>query len=217
MLTNLIRAHSFESTATTVSLTLHHLAMHPDIQDKVYQEIMETLPTLEDDTSLDENANHDPIERVNLDNLAKFKYLSCVVDETLRLHTPGLFTERVANKDLTLQTSERTYNIKKDDLIHIPIHAMHRDPEQFPEPEEFQPERFLNPVHHNYAYLPFSHGPRNCVAKTFALLEVKLALLNLLYHFKFSQCKDTKDPPAIVPQINMIVIKAVPLKVEHRN
>ena len=81
--------------------------------------------------------------------------------------------------------------IKKGVLVHIPVYAMHRHPEFFPEPDSFKPERIL-PDHHPYAYMPLGAGPKNCVAPRLALMEAKLALLHTVYHYKFSCSNKTK-------------------------
>jgi cytochrome P450 len=68
----------------------------------------------------------------------------------------------------------------------IPQWTLHRDGRFFPEPEEFRPARWENPVHPRFAYLPFSTGPRNCIGESFAWLEMLLALAILVRGFDFS-------------------------------
>lgn len=186
--------------------------MCEEAQDKLYQEIKTVLTTLET------NNLEDPIEMVDLEHLNKFQYLSAVVNETLRKHPPATMTERQAAKDIKLSTADGKYsvNIFKGDVVQVPIYAVHYDEDNFTEPELFRPERFLQPTHHNYAYLPFGQGPRNCVAKSFALMEVKLAVLHLVYRYKFTKCEATKHPVEIYFQNNLRVPKAVPLMAEKR-
>jgi cytochrome P450 len=116
------------------------------------------------------------------------KYLSAVIDETLRLY-PAVFVERCAGRDYELKGTGIT--IPKDSLVHIPVYAMHRDPDNFPNPDDFKPERFLaeNIAHHSYAYLPFGAGPRNCIGMRLAQMEVKVALVKLVTSFIFSTTK----------------------------
>ncbi|CAG2183294.1 unnamed protein product, partial [Oppiella nova] len=111
--------------------------------------------------------------------------MDAVIDETLRLYTVVMFHERVANEDYELKGTGIT--IKKDDVVHIPIYAIHRDPEHFSDPEVFRPERFLpeNIAHNPYTYLPFGAGPRNCLGMRLAQLEIKLALVNLVHRYVF--------------------------------
>ncbi len=74
-------------------------------------------------------------------------------------------------------------------LIEIYPYALHRDPEFFPEPEVFKPERFLEesgqPKHHPYAYIPFGGGPRLCIGMRFALNEMRMCVSKLINKFEF--------------------------------
>ncbi|GBM26738.1 Thromboxane-A synthase [Araneus ventricosus] len=85
--------------------------------------------------------------------------------------------------------------IPKGMLITIPVYAMHRDPKYWPNPERFDPERFEPEVEKNrpeFCYLPFGAGPRKCLGKTFALIEIKFCLAYVVRHFKVNRCPETK-------------------------
>ncbi len=94
--------------------------------------------------------------------------------------------ERVAKEDYVLGNTG--IQIKRGQIIHFPTYAIHRNPENFSEPNSFKPERFFpeNPSHNPYSDLPFGAGPPNYVGMRLALLEVKLALIHSVYRFKFS-------------------------------
>ena len=179
----------YETTATTITLALYLLALNPSKQDKLYEEIVDQLERLEKETG-----ENDPVKLVTMDELNNFKYLSATIDETLRLYPPVNTLERSAKDDIVLETSDgkRKFKMMKDDVFRISVYTMHYDERQFPEPEKFQPERFIEePTFHKYAYLPFSSGPRNCVAKRLALMEAKLAVLNIIKNFKVETCSKT--------------------------
>ncbi|CAG2176701.1 unnamed protein product, partial [Oppiella nova] len=162
----------YETTATALSLCLYHIGKHPDVQQKLFNEVKKYLEHIKSDTD-------------SYDTLGSLKYMDAVVAETLRLFPATVSTEREANRDYTLRGTGIT--IKKDHIVHIPTYALHRDPEHFPQPDEFKPERFLADkiTHHSYAYLPFGAGPRNCIGMRLAQTEIKLALINLVDQYKF--------------------------------
>jgi cytochrome P450 family 3 subfamily A len=118
------------------------------------------------------------------------KYMDMVIDETLRLFPPATRTDRVANADFEYQGIQ----MKKGQVVGIPIYALHHDPDIYSSPEEFQPERFSDEnkkKRDNEAYMPFGAGPRNCVGMRFALMEIKLMLSTVLTKYRFETCDKT--------------------------
>lgn len=87
--------------------------------------------------------------------------------------------------------------IQKGVGIWVPIYAIQRDPEFYPDPERFDPDRFLpeeveqrNPI----TYMPFGDGPRQCIGIRFAMMKARVALVTLLMNFEFSVCEKTLEP-----------------------
>ncbi|CAF0708583.1 unnamed protein product [Brachionus calyciflorus] len=84
----------------------------------------------------------------------------------------------------------------KDLMIFVPLYALHHNPEIYPDPDRFDPERFNDEnkqKRENNTYLPFGNGPRNCLGMRFALLEMKLALALTLSKFRFETCDKTPE------------------------
>uniref|UniRef100_A0A8D1F3E5 unspecific monooxygenase n=1 Tax=Sus scrofa TaxID=9823 RepID=A0A8D1F3E5_PIG len=174
----------YETTSSSLSLLVYELATHPDVQQKLQEEIDATFPNKAPPT---------------YDGLAQMEYLDMVVNESLRIFpvTPRL--ERVCKKDVEIHG----VSVPKGTVMMVPVFSIHRDPELWPEPEEFRPERFskknkdtINP----YTYLPFGTGPRNCIGMRFALMNMKLALVRVLQNFSFKPCKETQIPLKISSQ-----------------
>ncbi|KAH0520890.1 Cytochrome P450 3A31, partial [Microtus ochrogaster] len=148
------------------------------------------------------------------DKVMEIEYLDMVLSETLRLYSITDRLQRVCKQDMEMGG----VFIPKGSVVMIPIFSLHRDPQYWPEPEEFRPERFskenkgrINP----YVYMPFGYGPRNCIGMRFALMNMKLALTKLLQNFSFQPCKETQIPlklhrkPLLKPE-KPIVLKVVP-------
>lgn len=70
-------------------------------------------------------------------------------------------------------------------MVHILIYHLHRDPKYFENPEEFDPNRFLeNEVTHPFAYVPFSAGQRNCIGQKFAMMELRTVIGEIIKNFE---------------------------------
>lgn len=188
----------YDTTATTITMTCYNLATHPEMQDQLYTEIKQVIAKLSSEMNTE-----DPFDLVTLDTLSRFEYLNAVVNETLRIHPPVPSIERRAAADIKLETSDGRIciDLKKGDVIHIPIWSIHHDPDNYEEPNSFRPDRFIGePKHHRYAHIPFGSGPRTCVARSLGLLEAKMAVLHLVRHFRMSVC----DQTAVSVEIQLI-------------
>ena len=180
----------YDTTASLISTACYSLATNPEKQDQFAKEIENCLTEWDKENP----ETNDPYQLASFENLNHFEYLTGVINETLRLYAPLGFTERQASNDIRLATSDdRTYiNVKKGDILHIPVYSLHHNKDYFPEPDKFIPERFIGTqTHPKYAYLPFGLGPRNCIAKSLALLEAKIALFHIFRNYKLSTCENT--------------------------
>nr|QZM07461.1 cytochrome P450 monooxygenase CYP9EK2 [Lasioderma serricorne] len=165
----------FDTTASTMSFMSFELAKNPDIQKKLQEEIDDVLEMSQG--------------KVTYEMITKMKYLDQVVSETLRKWTPGLQLDRLCIKDYVIEPEnpdEKPYVIKKGDCVIIPVIGFHYDPQFFPNPEQFNPDRFSDENKKNIvpgSYIPFGNGPRNCIGSRFALLEVKTLFFHILSKF----------------------------------
>ena len=102
---------------------------------------------------------------------------------------------RRATKDYRID--EVNFTMPKGTLVLIPIYAIHHDPEYYPKPEEFNPDRFTPEEINNRpssSWIPFGDGPRNCIAMRFGIMQAKVGLVTLLKHFAFSPSDRTEVP-----------------------
>lgn len=90
----------------------------------------------------------------------------------------------------------------------VPTYAFHHDPEFFPNPSKFEPDRFSDEckaARHPYAYLPFGEGPRICIGLRFGLIQTKVGLAMMLRNFKFGVC-DKTNIPLKIDNIHMLYV-----------
>ncbi|KAH8401477.1 hypothetical protein KR009_005750 [Drosophila setifemur] len=173
----------FETVATCLSFTSYELLINPEVQDKLYEEIL----------AVEEELQGKPLD---YDTLMGMKYLDCVVSESLRKWPPAFVLDRMCSADFQLRDEEGNVkvNICANDLLHIPIIAIHHDPDNFPEPEEFRPERFDDEHKHEirpFTYLPFGVGQRSCIGNRMALMEVKSVIYKLVLRFRLKPTEKT--------------------------
>lgn len=146
----------FDSTSGLLTFLIYELCVNPEIQQKLYEEISE----------IDRKLDGKPIA---YNDLKELKYLDQVVSESLRKWPITHLIDRLCVKDYVCKYDENTeFRFEKDVVLFLPIYAFHHDPNFFPDPEKFDPERFSDENKHNIksgTYLPFGTGPRNCIGK----------------------------------------------------
>ncbi|XP_010213750.1 PREDICTED: thromboxane-A synthase-like, partial [Tinamus guttatus] len=168
----------YETTTSTLSFATYLLATNPECQEKVLREV--------DDFS----AKH---IIPDYENVQELPYLDMVVAETLRMYPPAFRFTREAAKDCVVLGQR----IPARAVIEVAVGHLHYNPDFWPEPEKFIPERFTEEAkkeRHPFAYLPFGAGPRGCIGMRMGLLETKMTLLRILQKFRFKTCPDTEIP-----------------------
>ncbi|CAG9584935.1 unnamed protein product [Danaus chrysippus] len=183
-------AAGYESSASTLVMCVHELALNPDVQEKLYQEIKEF------------KEKHGQITFEHIHNL---KYLDCVLSETSRKWATVLALDRTCTLPYELPPPReglRPVQLKPGDVVYNMVISIHKDPIHHPNPEKFEPERFSEENKHKikpFTYMPFGLGPRNCIGIRFAQLELKILIFDLVSNYKIVKCSKTMDPVVLKP------------------
>lgn len=195
-------AAGLETTAITLTYALYELALNTDIQAKLHLEI----------DSLNDS------ETITYEKLQELLYLDAFISETLRKHPPGYMHDRVCNKPVVVQDdSGKEILIEKDVQVWINVYAMHHNEKYFPDPDKFDPQRFLSDKKvEPYSYLPFGKGPRACIGMRFALMEVKLMLFYLLSNFSVERCERTPTTVRYTGEFTLVPDKDIIVKLKPR-
>ena len=190
----------YETSSNTLAYITYHLAINPEVQDKLRGEIKEAVKA-NPDSPLYELAHN-------------IEYLDCVINEALRLNPPLAQVDRECVEDYEVNGIHIPAGLQ----VIIPVYYLHRDPDVWSDPEKFDPERFQSPAkdtRHPYQFLPFGLGPRSCIGMRFALMEIKIALVKFLMKYKFVRSPKTQVPLEILAGVTLIPKHGVHVKIEQ--
>ncbi|XP_046679315.1 cytochrome P450 4g15-like [Homalodisca vitripennis] len=184
-----------DTTVSALSFLLFTIGHHPEVQERMFMEIQEVMGDLDRDvTAADVNA---------------MKYLDQVILESIRLHGNIVLIMRRATNDTKIDSC----TLPAGSRVLIILHAMGWNKERFPNPEQFLPERFCpeqKKLRHNYSFLPFSAGPRNCIGKAYAMVILKTVLVHILRRLRVKSHTKMSD---IVYELRAIMYSKTPLLV----
>ena len=174
VLTLFVAGH--ETTATGLAWVIYLLCRHPEIYQALEAEVdaVGPNPTVAD--------------------LPRLALALRVFKEALRLYPPVFVFARQAIEDSELGGAP----IAKHMPIMVPVYAIHRKREFWPDPHTFDPNRFLpenEAARHKLAWMPFGAGPRVCIGNHFAMMEAQLVLCRMLYHARFESLGDERPAP----------------------
>lgn len=157
LMTLLVAGH--ETTATALCWLVERVLAHPGVYARIGSELDEVLAG----------------SRLAPEHVARLGYLDAAIREALRIRPVIPMVGRRLKSRLTLGD----YDLPAGIVVAPSIYLTHRDPELYPDPEAFRPERFLAARVDPYAWLPFGGGIRRCLGMSFALYELKVVAATL--------------------------------------
>ncbi|CAF0965514.1 unnamed protein product [Adineta ricciae] len=161
-----------ETVSNTLNWTIFYIVSHPHVQQRIHEEIDRMI-----------GKDRAPCEK----DRHQMPYIEAVLLESMRCHCAGpILLPRATTHDITFQN----YFIPKDTFILVNMWSAMKDEEQWPEPEKFRPERFIDEnnrlININHpAMMPFSVGKRACTGEQIAKVQLFLILVSLFQKFEF--------------------------------
>nr|WCC58119.1 cytochrome P450 [Pharsalia antennata] len=167
-----------DTSGTTTCFLFEIFGLYPEIQQKVYEEVIDVL-------------GEDRL--VEASDLPKLKYLERVIKETLRLFPVAVYFLRTVGEDVDLGK----YTLPEGSSVLFSSVNIHRDPKHWPDPLKFDPDRFLPEEvakRHPCSYIPFSYGPRNCIGIRYAMMSLKTIAATTVRKYKmFTRYKSVEE------------------------
>ncbi len=154
-----------ETTANALLWTWYQLAKYPHVEARLHEEV--------DDISGGSN----PVE-----TLSRLQYTARVVRESMRLYPPAWIIGREARHDVVLGG----YRVTARTTVFICPLVLHRSSRFYPNPQVFDPDRWVDFDPPQFAYVPFGGGARRCIGEEFAWAETTLMLATLAKRFTFT-------------------------------
>ncbi|GBP62052.1 hypothetical protein EVAR_54077_1 [Eumeta japonica] len=194
----------FETSSTTASFTLYELAKDQVAQDRARQEVREWLRKRDG--------------RLDYECISELPFLEQCVDEALRLYPVGGVLTRAVVEPYRFPNG---VTVERGLSVHLPIFHLHRNPEYYPDPDVFRPERFAPENKHSirpYTYMPFGEGPRICIGMRFAKMQVTAGLVTILKKYRVELAEDMPrtidfDPKSFVTASRQgILLNFIPLE-----
>uniref|UniRef100_A0A3B1K130 Cytochrome P450 family 27 subfamily A member 2 n=1 Tax=Astyanax mexicanus TaxID=7994 RepID=A0A3B1K130_ASTMX len=184
-----------DTTSNTMSWTLYHLARNPEIQNRLYQEVVSVCPDKQLPTT---------------EHLSRMPFLKATIKETLRIYPVVPGNGRLTSENEVIVDN---YWFPKETQFHLCHYATSHDENEFPDPEHFVPDRWLrgepsHSQHHPYSSIPFGVGVRACVGKRVAELEMYFALSRLMQHY---EVHPVDGSPAVQPKTRTLLIPSKPI------
>ncbi|CAH0557246.1 unnamed protein product [Brassicogethes aeneus] len=189
----------FETTSSTIAFCMYELCIQPNIQHKLRDEIHKTIK------------KHNGL---TYEAIMDMKYLNMCICETLRMYPVLPFLDRNTEMDYKIPGTDKI--LEKGTPVYIPMFGLHYDPEYFPDPKKFDPERFSDENVSkltSFSYIPFGEGPRICIGERFGLLGTKVGLAKIISEYELIKIKETPVPLVYEQKSFILASKTgIPLK-----
>lgn len=190
-------AAGHETSALALTWTFYLLAEHPEINNRLYESLKSSLGD----------------EVPSFERLSELSYAQQILEESMRLYPPAWILGR---RSIAEDEFEDVKIPAHTDVLFV-TYSMHRSPKYWEEPNAFRPERFTSENkkgHTDSAYVPFGLGPRLCIGKGFAMMEMEFVLAMISSRFRFELVED--DEMELEPLVTLKPKNGVKVRVVKR-
>jgi len=217
---NLFLFAGYETSSTALSFIVHTFATNPLIQEKLQFEIDNVF----------QNIDQTDVGSLELyDSIAKLPYLNAVIYEVLRFYPfASIVVNRACLKSGGTYLSNGTHIPEGVNIIPN-VYSIHFDKDIWNtvDPNIFAPERFLQSSDdkelefigppHQFAWLPFGAGPRNCIGQRFAIMVIKATLMRFVHNYQVKVSKNTENPLTLRVGATITPKNGVHIEISQRN
>jgi len=190
LMTFLFAGH--ETTALSLTWAIYHIHRNPEVLTALRREI-------------------DGLVEISPGTLAAAPYLKATIQETLRINP--IVTETLRKLKAPMQLGE--FTIPAGTAVAPATVLAHHNPQTYPQPEDFRPERFLERSYSPFEYMPFGGGHRRCIGAAFASYEMAMVLGVFLKRFDFELIENKP----VVPRRRNVTVgpsSSVPVRIRDR-
>ncbi len=173
-----------DTTAITLTWFFYLVSQHPQVEERLMEEM----------------AALSPDEPLTLHSLKQLRYMDRCLSEVLRLYPAVPSEGRFSVQDCVLPSG---HACPAGTLVTVSAYFMQRRADLFPNPLQFDPDRWLAQPPHSFAYIPFYGGPQVCLGQSLALVEAKVAIVTLMRRFSFRLQSGFTPTP-----VKLIVLRA---------
>ncbi|XP_055326008.1 probable cytochrome P450 6d4, partial [Sitodiplosis mosellana] len=191
----------FDTTASAVAYTLFELSRKPELQKRLQDEIDSVL------------AKHD--NAITYESINDMPLLEMCVKESVRKYPTLPFLNRICTKEYRIDNLGLT--VPEGTPIAISLLGLMRDPEYFPDPENYWPDRFSteNPSYNPDAFIPFGEGPRACIGLRMGKITTKTAIVSILRSYNF-ECENDRELVVANHALTLDIEGGINVKITNR-
>jgi cytochrome P450 len=191
-----------DTSAATLSWTLHLLSLYPNVQERLAEEVRFVLYESNGSNTTEPSREASQGTSFTKKTVSKMPFLDAVIKESMRLYPVAPFVVRKLQHDVNVVEGTQ---LPSGAFCCIWIYGLHRNPQLWRRPNDFVPDRWIDASLRDAgqemmgAYMPFAMGPRSCLGQPLANVILRIVLARIIHQYQFadprlsgSQCDASK-------------------------